>query len=1560
MKSFKKLCAVVLALMLILTSMSGVFGVLASAEDTTETSNTASALEFLQAQTSTEISNGTTSNKSYSQNGPWYTASTLVKSGNAWALSDQWHVGAGGKPRFVSNWSYWAPGVGIYYKGGEAANGYTLRAWLRNNSSVTNDNGYNGFTKLYYVAEKTGEYTIENPEGFTVFSSDVSGYDAYFSVAVQGEEIYKTPALNRINRKHDFESQKVTLNEGDRVEFILSYVVTSESGKHSGGIHVEFNPVITLDTELELAQLEGTGSVADKFFEDLNSKAPTKYTVTNEDGTTKTETDLYAENTQTGVWKAQTYKSGAWKDNPYYWNDTGDSNSHWMEWGYTNGSYSQHPMMAVRYYNDNVANHKVLLAKIPLNFTNTRAPVRVAYTAEYTGSYTLADKTGQFYTFSGSATVYEVSVHITVNDQKVWTSPSAFSTKGQSVNFDGYTADLKKGDVLAIEFDFKLQEGQTDASLKDTSSVQVRFAPELSYFPKESSISFRASDAYNNLFNDFNMASGDDAISGTLTQPSNGWIFEYGKTVNSLENLSNYYYSGGDVYWGSKILNYPSYSGGAYPGVYINIGLGNGVNPARGLLFARYRGCVQSSGIQSSHQYAKDFSYTFVAPKAGNYKLSELPVNYSVATTVISDVIVRIYKNGTLLYSSDKLTYDNTTVTVPEQNYILEQNDRLSILFERQLDAAVHDWNYNTYIICDPTITYIPAENIVVEKESYIPTKGERYYAEDINAPVSISAFVKTDSILGGNIISSDSFALDIAKSGYPRITLSDNSEILFPVDVRSDKFNHIAVVYNNGAGEWYLYLNGVKASVVSGSPIAADVISKLYVGASADKYNNGCFNGSIAELALFDSVLTEEEIAVIMKSGAENAENYWLLSNVAEELTSEKISVPEYDRDDNGIAFSTHNQRLDLYEEFKVPVNTFESWIRLDTAFVDGVDAGIITSSAQINSGTNYGSAPCATLRIGANGKPTLVINDGSTKSVVFNADVRSDDWIHLAVTADYDAGYYFCYINGQLVDKQSATGKEIPVTIRPYVVSGNYFNQSNPYYFQGDIAGISMFSDARTQSEIIDDIYGVDLEDADLLGSWHIDDVLEDMPNRNGDGNDLHAFWATEADEVVDESFGNYSTFVFIPDTQNFTQSQGEKGIASISDWILNNKEKENIVGVMGLGDITNNNTAAQWTSAANGFESLKGQIPFVFVSGNHDIEFKNPSPDNPRDVTNFNNAFPYADWEPYMSGFYEEGKIDNMYYLLEDVNGVNYMMLGLEFQPRDAVLEWASDVVEQYSDYKVIVATHGYQSYSYTTKENTYISSNSYADVVGTDTNTGSQMWDKFVSQHENIQAVLCGHVYHEDIHYTTNTGVNGNTVTEIVANAQTTDILMRMSGTVLIMRVSEDGTKANLNYYSPYHNHYLKDLNQFNIDWIKADASVAEVDGVKYSSLEDALAAAEAGDTVTLLKDVSIDETVTVTNNVIIDTAEFTVTNSNGTAVFKTVDGKGISFVDGVYTVNTDSVIADIDKNGEVDSNDLIYVRKVLLGKSEDSAVYDINGDGDIDIRDLVRIKKLAAA
>ena len=84
------------------------------------------------------------------------------------------------------------------------------------------------------------------------------------------------------------------------------------------------------------------------------------------------------------------------------------------------------------------------------------------------------------------------------------------------------------------------------------------------------------------------------------------------------------------------------------------------------------------------------------------------------------------------------------------------------------------------------------------------------------------------------------------------------------------------------------------------------------------------------------------------------------------------------------------------------------------------------------------------------------------------------------------------------------------LPVSTRPYLVSGDYFANNAPVSFEGDIAGISLYGDVRTADEILGDMYGqTDLNDTELFGKWSFADKEEGLINQNGNGNDFHPVW-------------------------------------------------------------------------------------------------------------------------------------------------------------------------------------------------------------------------------------------------------------------------------------------------------------------------------------------------------------------------------------------------------------------------------------------------------------------
>jgi hypothetical protein len=244
------------------------------------------------------------------------------------------------------------------------------------------------------------------------------------------------------------------------------------------------------------------------------------------------------------------------------------------------------------------------------------------------------------------------------------------------------------------------------------------------------------------------------------------------------------------------------------------------------------------------------------------------------------------------------------------------------------------------------------------------------------------------------------------------------------------------------------------------------------------------------------------------------------------------------------------------------------------------------------------------------------------------------------------------------------------------------------------------------------------------------------------------------------------------------------------------------------------------------------------------------------------------------------------------------------------------------------------------------------------VGTNQNTGNQIWEKFVRKHANITTVVCGHVYHEDIHVTTAIGDNGNVVTEIIANAQTSDVQLRMSGTIMIVRVSEDGTKANVNYYATHHGHYLKDLNQFEMAWntIMPEEGEASIGGENFATLQDAISAANAGDEIIIKDNITLDSAIVVDKALTINLNGFTLTSE--TDVYEiSADGYGVMAHNGIYTFDVSSVIADADKDGNVTASDLTYFRNKVMGDTVDEKYFDINGDGSFNAVDIVNSKKI---
>lgn len=218
------------------------------------------------------------------------------------------------------------------------------------------------------------------------------------------------------------------------------------------------------------------------------------------------------------------------------------------------------------------------------------------------------------------------------------------------------------------------------------------------------------------------------------------------------------------------------------------------------------------------------------------------------------------------------------------------------------------------------------------------------------------------------------------------------------------------------------------------------------------------------------------------------------------------------------------------------------------------------------------------------------------------------------------------------------------------------------------------------------------------------------------------------------------NYFTVIMLPDTQVYVRNELEYFEAQI-DWIIENQEALNVQMVAHVGDVVYDydKDEDQWDRAAQTLERLdEYDIPFLISPGNHDYKR------DERDSTMFNDWFPlsrFENMETYQGAF-ETDKSDSTYHVVES-GSFPLLILALEYAPRDEVLQWANDVVDEYDQHHVIVVTHGYLYHdnSLIDEDNSKRAETRFP--YDSNINEGDDIWEKLIRENENIFMVLCGH-------------------------------------------------------------------------------------------------------------------------------------------------------------------------------------------------------------------------
>src|SRR6476660_10325807 len=145
-----------------------------------------------------------------------------------------------------------------------------------------------------------------------------------------------------------------------------------------------------------------------------------------------------------------------------------------------------------------------------------------------------------------------------------------------------------------------------------------------------------------------------------------------------------------------------------------------------------------------------------------------------------------------------------------------------------------------------------------------------------------------------------------------------------------------------------------------------------------------------------------------------------------------------------------------------------------------------------------------------------------------------------------------------------------------------------------------------------------------------------------------------------------------VVLPDTQYYSSSWPDI-FAAQTRWIVTNREAQQIAFVLHTGDVVDSDLPAQWDPASQALHLLDGEIPYAMTAGNHDYF-------NLADrMGMINTYFPPSHFTqyPWFGGTFEPGHLENSFSLFS-AGGGRWVVLALEFGPRDEVLAWADSVL------------------------------------------------------------------------------------------------------------------------------------------------------------------------------------------------------------------------------------------------------------------------------------------
>lgn len=498
----------------------------------------------------------------------------------------------------------------------------------------------------------------------------------------------------------------------------------------------------------------------------------------------------------------------------------------------------------------------------------------------------------------------------------------------------------------------------------------------------------------------------------------------------------------------------------------------------------------------------------------------------------------------------------------------------------------------------------------------------------------------------------------------------------------------------------------------------------------------------------------------------------------------------------------------------------TIEAWIQLDPTYTSVGGAIFSNVNANVHVAGSYTSLStnAISLEINTKGRPKLYHknNAGELITVTFNnADVRDEDFVHLAVARDGDTAY--CYLNGVLMDKAEFITEDFVSAYRFAV--GNDYQEKRTNYFKGQINGLSVYADARTQAEILADMSAVDIEDENLMVSYDLEakagyDTIKD---KSKNGNDLTRGWLF-ADTLKEKQDYDYSMMA-LGDTQALNyyrqNAQGLTSYDNLFDYIVANAENQKVQHIFTLGDICQKASADEFANAKRNYAKLdtlyeQTGISYSVLAGNHDFSSGQSK--------NWNGVFGGSD-KGYAKQYFASSNPSTALTTAHKFSAgeLDYLVVAISWLATAEDIAWADEIIAAHPYHNVIITTHGYTNAKGTrTSLTSYIEEGEYNWVNALDT---------LVHKYENIVLTLNGHHPTTAIESFTSYGVHGNKITSLVIDptyfdgehaTATVPHFSNGAGMIAYLRFSEGGSKVSLSWYSAINEQYYNSGSVYSIE------------------------------------------------------------------------------------------------------------------------------------------------